>query len=323
MTTMREVAAIAAVSAKTVSRVFNGDRHVRPETRVRVESALKRLGYVPNGLATTFRAGRAPVIGIAVPDIVDPFFASIVRAVDRLAAEHGMSIVVTSLGTDAEREGVIVQSALRQSLSGLIIAPIGADHRYLAAWTRRTPVVFVDRAPGGLTADSFTEDDHAGAHLATTHLLGHGHRRIAFLGDTLDLPTTRNRLAGYRSAMAEAGLAEEDLVVLEVWDRESAAVAVSELLDRPEPPTALFSSNARCTMAAAPALRQVPLAVVSFGDFPMADVISPSLTVIDQDPERLGTLAAQRIMDRLSAPHRRFRRRTVLPVRLVERESCR
>ena len=323
MTTMREVAAIAAVSAKTVSRVFNGDRHVRPETRARVESALKRLGYVPNGLATTFRAGRAPVIGIAVPDILDPFFASIVRAVDRLAAEDGMSIVVTSLGTDAERERVIVQSALRQSLSGLIIAPIGTDHRYLAAWTRRTPVVFVDRVPGGLSADSFTEDDHAGAYLATTHLLGHGHRRIAFVGDTLDLPTTRNRLAGYRSAMAEAGLAEEDLVVLEVWDRESAAVAVSELLDRPEPPTALFSSNARCTMAAAPALRQVPLAVVSFGDFPMADVISPSLTVIDQDPERLGTLAAQRIMDRLSAPHRRFRRRTVLPVRLVERESCR
>jgi LacI family transcriptional regulator len=323
MTTMREVAAIAAVSAKTVSRVFNGDRHVRPETRARVESALNRLGYVPNGLATTFRAGRAPVIGIAVPDIGDPFFASIVRAVDRLAGENGMSIVVTSLGTDAEREGVIVQSALRQSLSGLIIAPIGTDHRYLAAWTRRTPVVFVDRPPGGLSADSFTEDDHAGAYAATMHLVEHGHRRIAFVGDSVDLPTTRNRLAGYRSAMAETGLAEEDLVVLEVWDRESAAVAVSELLDRPEPPTALFSSNARCTMAAAPALRNVRLAVVSFGDFPMADVISPALTVIDQNPERLGTLAAQRILDRLAAPHRRFRRRTVLPVKLVERESCR
>ena len=323
MTTMREVAAIAAVSAKTVSRVFNGDRHVRPETRARVESALKRVGYVPNGLATTFRAGRAPVIGIAVPDIVDPFFASIVHAVDRLAGDHGMSVVVTNLGADAEREPVIVQSVLRQALSGLIIAPIGTDHRYLAAWTRRTPVVFVDRMPVGLAADSFTEDDEAGAYTATTHLIEHGHRRIAFIGDTLDLPTTRNRLAGYRSALADAGLAEDDLVVLEVWDRESAAMAVSEMLDRPEPPTALFSSNARCTMAAAPALRNAPLAVVSFGDFPMADAFSPSLTVIDQDPERLGTLAVQRVLDRLNAPHRRFRRRTVLPVRLVERESCR
>ena len=216
-----------------------------------------------------------------------------------------------------------MESVLRQSLSGLIIAPIGTDHRYLSAWTRRTPVVFVDRMPVGLAADSFTEDDHAGAYSATTHLVQHGHRRIAFLGDTLDLPTTRNRLAGYRSAMADAGLPEDDLVVLEVWDRNSAAVAVSELLDRFEPPTALFSSNARCTMAAAPALREIPLAVVSFGDFPMADVLSPSVTVIDQDPERLGSLAAQRVLDRLSAPHRRFRRRTVLPVRLVERESCR
>jgi LacI family transcriptional regulator len=323
MTTMREVAAIAAVSAKTVSRVFNGDRHVRPETRARVESALKRLGYVPNGVATTFRTGRAPVIGIAVPDILDPFFAAIVSAVDRLASEDGMSVVVSNLGTDAEREHVIVESALRRSLSGLIIAPISTDHRYLAAWTRRTPVVFVDRLPVGLAADSFIEDDHAGAYAATTHLIDHGHRRIAFFGDSLDLPTTRNRLTGYRNALADAGLAEDDLIVLEVWDRESARLAVGELLERPEPPTALFSSNARCTMAAVPALGHAPLAVVSFGDFPMADVLRPSVTVIDQDPERLGTLAARRVLDRLETPHRRFRRRTVLPVKLVERDSCR
>ncbi len=323
MTTMREVAAIAAVSAKTVSRVFNGDRHVHPDTRERVEAALKQLGYVPNGLATIFRAGRAPVIGIAVPDIVDPFFAAIVRAVNRLAAEHGMSTVVTSLGADPAQEPRIVQSLLRQSLSGLVIAPIGVDQRYLAVWTRRTPVVFVDRLPVGLAADSFTEDDHAGAYTATAHLIEHGHRRIAFVGDTLDVPTTRNRLAGYQSALADAGLAEDDLIVLEIWDRESARLAVGELLERPEPPTALFSSNARCTMAAVAALGPAPLAVVSFGDFPMADVLRPALTVIDQDPERLGTLAAQRVLDRLETPHRRFRRRTVLPVKLVERDSCR
>jgi LacI family transcriptional regulator len=278
MTTMREVAAIAAVSAKTVSRVFNGDRHVHPDTRARVEAALKQLGYVPSGLATIFRAGRAPVIGIAVPDIVDPFFAAIVRAVDRLAAEHGMSTMVSSLGADSAQEARIVQSLLRQSLSGLVIAPIGADHRYLAVWTRRTPVVFVDRLPVGLTADSFTEDDQAGAYAATTHLIEHGHRRIAFVGDSLDLPTTRNRLTGYRGALVDAGLAEDDLIVLEVWDRESARLAVGELLERPEPPTALFSSNARCTMAAVAALGHAPVAVVSFGDFPMADVLRPSVS---------------------------------------------
>jgi len=98
MTTMREVAAAAGVSAKTVSRVFNDDPHVTPETRARVEVALRQLNYVPNAVATTFRTGRSPVVGIAVPDIVDPFFAAIAKSVGRLATQHGMSTVVTSLG---------------------------------------------------------------------------------------------------------------------------------------------------------------------------------------------------------------------------------
>jgi LacI family transcriptional regulator len=94
------------------------------------------------------------------------------------------------------------------------------------------------------------------------------------------------------------------------------------LRDLPEPPTAVFSSNARCTMALLPALRPHEFALVGFGDFPMADVVTPAVSVIDQDPYRLGRLAAERIFDRLDAPDRRYRRRTVVPVRLIERASC-
>lgn len=320
---MRDVAALAKVSAKTVSRVFNGDPHVAPATRQRVEVALRELNYVPNTLATTFRAGRSPVIGIAVPDLVDPFFGSIAKAVSQLASEHGMSIVVTNLGHDHAREQDIVETLLRQSLTGLIIAPISHDQSYLEAWTSRTPIVFVDRAPSRVPADSFVEDDHAGAYAATEHLIGHGHVRIAFLGDTTDIPTTTHRLAGYRAALAHHHLPfDPELVALGARDRIGAATALARLESLAVRPTALFSSNARCTMALVPALRQTELAVTAFGDFPMADMLTPAITVIDQDPLRVGHLAGQRIIDRARHPHRRFRRRNVLPITLIERESC-
>lgn len=324
MTTMREVAAVAGVSAKTVSRVFNGDPHVTPETRARVEEALRGLNYVPNTVATTFRTGRSPVVGIAVPDLVDPFFAGIAKAVGRLALRRGMSTVVTSIDEGMQEESDVVGQLLSQSLSGLIIAPVGTDHRYLEPWRDRLPIVFVDRLPTKLAADSFTEDDHGGAHLATRHLIEHGHRRIAFIGDTPDLSTSHNRLVGYRSALADSRIPVDPAYeAYGVVDRDSADRVVRTLSGLADPPTAIMSSNARSSMVLVPALRDHPVAVVGFGDFPMADMLTPAMTVIDQDPSALGTLAAQRVFDRLEHPERRYRRRTVLPVTLIERESCR
>ncbi|WP_028048471.1 LacI family DNA-binding transcriptional regulator [Cellulomonas sp. URHD0024] len=324
MTTMRDVARRAGVSAKTVSRVFNHDPHVSPGTKARVEAALRELNYVPSTLSTTFRTGRAPVIGVAVPDIADPFFGALAKAVEALAARHAMSVVMTSLGEDPSREPAIVQSLLRQSLSGLVIAPIAGDQSYLEAWAQHTQVVFVDRRPSGIVADSFTEDDHAGARVATEHLVGHGHVRIGFLGDSTAIPTSRGRLQGYRAALLDSAIAyDESLVVLGAMDRPSAAAAFAALQHLEAPPTAIFTSNARVTMSLVPVLHaHRGLALAGFGDFPMADVLEPSLTVIDQDPAALGTLAAQRILDRLAHPQRRFRRHTVLPVQLVERRSC-
>lgn len=323
MATMRDVAARAGVSAKTVSRVFNRDPHVTAQTRQRVETALRELNYVANSIPTTLRNGRAPVIGVAVPDIVDPFFAQVARAAELHAADHGMSVIIASLGT-AEREPEVVGAMLRQALTGLIIAPVGGHHRYLRPWADRIPVVFVDRPPVGLTADVFVTDDLRGAHLATTHLVEHGHARIAFLGDTLALSTTRDRLAGYRRAIADAGLEFDDrLIVLGATDRAGAAAAVAALDALDERPTALFCTNSRAAIGLIPALRTRSIAVTTFGDFPLADLLRPSLTVIDQHPQGLGELAAQRVSDRLRQPRGRWPRHIVLPVELVERESCR
>jgi LacI family transcriptional regulator len=323
MATMRDVARHAGVSAKTVSRVFNDDPHVLPETRAHVERVMRQLNYVPNVLATTFRSGKPSAIGVAVPDIVDPFFAAIARAVDGVARDRGVATLVTNLGNEPGRERDIIESLLSRRLAGLIVAPVGADHCWLKRWKDSTPVVFVDRAPINLSTDMFADNDEAGGYLATRHLIEHGHRRIAYVGDTMHLSTEVNRLAGYRRALTEAGIEpDEALLAPYVKDRASTEAAMSRLLGLADRPTAVFSSNARSSMLVVHALPANELAVVGFGDFPLADMLHPALTVVDQDPDRIGRLAAQRVFERVDHPKRRLRRTTILDVTLIERESC-
>jgi LacI family transcriptional regulator len=326
MTTMQDIARLAGVSAKTVSRVYNDDPHVDPDTRARVLVIMKSLDYVPNTLATTFRTGRPAAIGVAVPDISDPFFASIVHAVEAGANERDMAVVITSVGDDPDKEQPMVESLLRRQLGGVILAPTGRDHRYLQRWVARIPVVFVDRRPCRLVADSFLDDDRGGAMRATEHLLSLDHRRIAFIGDSDLLPTTHSRLVGYRDALKSAQVEyDETLVEMGADHRAQARGVVSTLAALPDPPTALFMSNARVSMACIPALRELGLSDVStigFGDFPMADALDPPLTVIDQNPAELGRLAVNRVLDRIQHPQGRYRRNTVVPVTLIERESC-
>jgi LacI family transcriptional regulator len=326
VTTMQDVATRAGVSAKTVSRVFNDDPHVTDDTRERVQSAMRELKYVPNMLARTFREGKSAVIGIAVPDVADPFFASVTKGIELAAREHDMAIVVTSLGDNPALEQSIIETTVRRQIDGLIIAPIAADQSYLSRWQDSFPIVFIDRMPTKLNADYFVEDDFGGAFEATQHLIAHGHRRIAIVGDSTDVPTTRLRLEGYRAALDGAGLGhDEQLVALGSRDADAAAQVCKTLLALPDAPTAIFSSNARFSIGVFPALQalnRTDIALISFGDFPMADVLTPSVSVIDQDPRHIGRVAAERILARIATPTKRFRRKNVIPVKLIERQSC-
>jgi LacI family transcriptional regulator len=325
MATMREVAERAGVSAKTVSRVLRNDRYVSEGVRDRVNAAVNELQYVPNMLAVSFRSGRDAAIGVAVPDIADPFFAQIIQAVEAEARARHTAVIVTSLGYEADHEQEAVEALLQRQVLGLISCPVSADQSYLAPWAQRTALVFVDRAPAGIVADCVIEDDLGGARLATDHLLGRGHRRIAFIGDPA--PTTMQRLRGYTQALADADIPfDEDLVYLGSGEPSSIEEALRRLTGLPGPPSAVFSSNARSTLSVVPALQRLEgegLALVSFGDFPMAASLRPSVTVIDQNPTAVGRFAAERLFRRIDEPTKRLRRRTVLPVALIERASSR
>jgi LacI family transcriptional regulator len=325
MTTMRDVARVAGVSAKTVSRVFNDDPHVTQETRERVRWAMQKLNYVPNLLAKSFRAGADTAVGLAIPDIADPFFAEMTSSIEIDLMGRGMAVVVTSLGHGPDRERYVLEALLRRQISGLIVACVSADQSYLAPWQERTPMVFLDRAPRGLAGVFVIEDDLGGAREAVAHLARHGHRRVAFFGVSLRVTTTDRRLKGYRSAVAEHGLDTDPKLIC--MPSESPDVAAAEMLKRlaaPNPPTAVFSCNVPCTMALVLALHQAGrggVAIVGFGDFPMAAALSPAVTVVDQDPAGLGRIAVERLLQRIEDPQAQVRRRTVLPVSLIPRGS--
>jgi len=324
MATMRDVAQRAGVSTKTVSRVVNDDRYVSADVRQRVERAIGELQYVPNMLAVTFRTGRDAAIGVAVPGVADPFFASIIGAVEREASRRGVAVIVTSVGWESSHEQRSIEAVLHRRVSGMIICPVGPDMSFLRSWQKRTPLVFVDRVPGRLTADSVVQDDVGGGGEATRHLISHGHERIAFMGD--EAVTGMLRLQGCREALAEAGLTQRsDLVHLGAIDTSAVTAALHRMLEQPDPPTAVFSSNARCTISlvtALQALRRKDIGVVGFGDFPTAAALKPAVTVVNQDGAEMGRFAADRLFTRLDHPTRRLQRRTVLPVALVTRTSC-
>lgn len=320
---MHEVALRAGVSAKTVSRVFNDDPHVSKSTRDRVELAMKELNYIPNMLARTFRQGRTSVVGIAVPDIADAFFASIIREVDQIAQANGYAIAVTSLGSEESREQAIVEALLHRQMDGLIIAPISTDQAYLAKWLERLPLIFIDREPQNIAADLFIEDDRGGAIEAVAHLIERGHQAIAFIGDSENVITTRRRLEGYRDALASADINfAENLLLLIPPERVSEQL--EGLLSLTRSPTAIFSSNSRTSIEIFTTLQRMnrtDIALLSFGDFPMASALNPSVTVLDQDPTQLGRAAAVRLFARIQSPLKRFKRRTVFGVTLIKRMS--
>ncbi|WP_033219476.1 LacI family DNA-binding transcriptional regulator [Kitasatospora phosalacinea] len=320
--TMKDVAAAAGVGLKTVSRVVNGESGVTPEMAARVRAAIEALGFRRNDSARLLRTGRTASVALLLEDISDPFSSALSRAVEQVAATEGCLLFTGSSGEQPHREQELALAFCARRVDGLIVVPAGDDHGYLLPEVESgTPVVFLDR-PGSIDADAVLSDNAGGAKAGTAHLIAHGHRRIGFIGDLPSIHTAAERARGYREAMAEAGLpVDERWIDCGPTDRARVAAAVHRLTTGPDAVTALFTANNRVTLAALhhlPAARRP--ALVGFDDLELADLLTPALTVVAQDPVALGALAARRLFDRLageSAPPARLE----LPTLLIPRGS--
>jgi LacI family transcriptional regulator len=325
--TMTDVAALAGVSLKTVSRVVNGETGVSPDLVERVRRAAEQLDYRHNLAASNLRRGRrTQTVGVLLEDLRNEFAAALLRAIEDRARVHSVAVLAASLDDGHEREQQLVHDVVTRRADGLVLMPSGPDQSYLSAELRAgLPVVAVDRPVHGVDIDTVVVDNADGARTATAHLVAHGHRRIACLTDRSHLWTADERRRGYVDALGQAGLAvDERLVVRDVTTAEDAATVVTGLLEDPDPPTAVFTARNDLTVGTVRALQRLGLqheiALVGFDDFPLADLVEPSVTVVSQDVGTLGAVAADLLFERMHGTVE-VPRTVVLPTRLIERES--
>ncbi|WP_154794924.1 LacI family DNA-binding transcriptional regulator [Occultella kanbiaonis] len=303
--TLADVARLAGVSAKTVSRVVGGDANVAPATRERVMEAARRLRFRPNTLARSLRhGGRTNTVAFVIGDLTNPFYIQVAAGVERELATRGMTMLLAATEDEADSEARVVETMLRQQVRALLITPIAPDQSYLEGERQLgTAVVCLDRPAHNLLADSVVLANRTGTAEAVRGLLAVGHRRIAFVTRPADLYTHAERHAGYREALLAAGITDPS-----PWERlsdldgPSPEEAVRDLMSMAEPPTAIITGNNRASAGALRALgrRLEEVAFIGFDDFDLADAFG--ISVVAYDPTELGRRAARLALDRLADP---------------------
>lgn len=322
---MEDVARAAGVSVATVSKVVNGRYGVAESTQTKVQAVVEELGYEASLGARSLRSHRTNVIGILVAEF-EPFSTELLKGASSAVGPTGYELLAYS-GGGAPGADVGWERRYLSRLSGTLIDGAIIVTPTVVEANPGIPVVAVDPHTGPTGLPTVDSDSFGGAVLATEHLLGLGHRRIAFLGGRPDLESSRLREAGYRSAMSAAGVAvDESLVGVGGYRRESADEPARALLDRPDPPTALFATNDLSAIQVLAVARElglsVPadLSVIGFDNVPESVLASPALTTINQPLQQMGAEALRLLVDLIDGRERPAHVR--LPTELVVRASC-
>jgi LacI family transcriptional regulator len=325
--TIRDVAVHAGVSVATVSKVINQRYGVSAATTERVQAVIDELGYEASLVAQSLRNHRTNVIGILVADL-EPFSTELLKGAADAIRDTGFELVVYSTcGRASEHVGW--ERRYLSRLSGtlvdgaVLVTPTVVDLHYPA------PVVAVDPHTGPVGLPTIDSDNLRGAHLATEHLLGLGHRDIAFLSGRPDLQSAQLREAGYQQALADAGLAvDPELVQVGAYDAETSKDAARRLLTGRRPLTAIFAANDVSAIATIEAATELGLSVprdvsvVGFDNIPESALCDPPLTTVEQPIREMGRRALTLLLAILRGEPAEPAHIT-LPTRLVERHSTR
>jgi LacI family transcriptional regulator len=328
---MQDVATLAGVSLKTVSRVVNGEPCVAPATIAKVQDAAARLRFQRNDLARSLCPGyRTHTLGFVIEDLENPFFPTLMQSVDKVAQAHGYLVIGASTQADTARERELVMTLLGRRVDGLLMVPFGTDQHYIAeAAGSDTATVFVSRPAHNMQADAVLVDNAGGTRQAVAHLVAQGHRRIAFVGDdpSADYSAGR-RLSTFRKAMiAAVGELDEQLIVTgrnliagaEVGHGQAAVEALLALPARVRP-TAIVTNDNRATVGALHALRDSPhrIALVGFDELELGELLG--VTVVRTNPVEMGRLAAELVLERINGRSDEPQQ-VVVPTELVARGS--
>ncbi|MEU5752913.1 LacI family DNA-binding transcriptional regulator [Streptomyces sp. NPDC047853] len=329
---LKDVAALAGVSTRTVSNVVSGSASVAEETRARVQAALDELGYRPNVAARNLRAGRTGLIGLAIPELYSPYFGELASLIVHAARDRSWTVVIDQTFGDPEAERRLLEGDGGRLVDGLIISPWALGPEELTDRSRDVPVVLLgERQPRGL-ADRVAVDNVLAAEEATAHLLASGRRRVAAIGPQPHLrnETARQRLEGYRRALRGAGLEPDPALEQPVTTlhRGDGAAAMAALLDAGARPDAVFAFTDELALGALHVAHErglgVPgeLAVVGFDGIEDGRYANPPLTTVVPDKRQIAERALQCLADRIYSPASRVAPLDiVVPYRLDVRAS--
>src|SRR5690606_1091818 len=325
-------AARAGVSTATVSHVVNGSRAVSVETKKKVKAAINALKYRPDGIARSLRVSQTGTIGVLIADVTNPFFAEFVRGVEDTAHRRGerYNLLLCNTEENTAREQSALDLVLERRIDGIVMAPAGGNEEMLADIAESgLPLVFGDRKLKGVAADTVVADNHAAAGDLTRHLVSLGHKRIGLLEADLASSAIHERSAGFREALAGAGLKPDPRHVVKSPSNIAAAeIAGKALLDVSPRPDAIFCTNNFMTLGMMQAVIDRGLrcpediAVAGFDDFPWAAAFRPRLTAVAQPAYEIGREAATLLFDRISGRRTGAPIQMVLNAKLIVRDSC-
>ncbi len=326
---MREVASLADVAISSVSRVLSGHPDVSPTMRQRVLAAVEQLGYEPDFLAQSLRRGATLSVGYVARDISTPLMASIAASAEWVLRGSGYSLVVMSSDDDPSLDAAHMRFFRSRRVDGMIVSLASERKRgpleVLAEV--RVPVVVLDRdVPARLRMSAVLSDHAVGMRAAIEYLLDLGHRRIALISGPLDVRPSRERLAGMREGFRARGLPDDIVVRTGRFNAEHGETAAAELLDGPEPPTAVVAGSSQllvgCLRAfAARGIRPgQPVSLVSCDDVPLSELFQPPIAVVDRNAAEVGRIAAELLLRRMQGGAQP--ETVLLPTHFVPRSSC-
>jgi LacI family transcriptional regulator len=311
----------------SVSRVVNGTRKVSRETEAKVRAAIQRIGYQPNEAARVLKGHRARILGLIVPDLADPFFATCANAIQESARKAGYMTLMVASGRQASVERQQANVMMQRQIAGLILIPTGMENAdFLEASATELPIVTLDKPLENARADAVLVDNREASRKLVEHLLDHGHRRILCILDEDGMYTKQERLAGYNQAMRRGKLPTRLCIVGPTSGtvaEQLPAILASELK-----PTAIFAASGLLTLETLRQLRRLrvripeEMALAAFDDFDAATMITPQITVVRQPVAAMGHKAVSILLERVGRANAGAAKRVVLATELIIRESC-
>lgn len=326
--TIKDVAERAGVAISTVSRVLNDQDRVSSETREKVQSAAAELGFVKNSLAASMKTGSTKLIVVAVPDLINEYYTNVIRGVEQVAVQYGYYTIVFTTQESPDKEKELFEGKFGRIIDGAIIVPAHPDVEFLRSINK--PVVVVDRYVTGCQQDAVMIENFKGSYLLMQEFLNKGHQRIAIINGPENFNVGKERGDGYRIAMEEAGLpAIPSYMKNTSWYIEGGYQSTMELLDLPEPPTAILATNNLLCIGSAEAIAHRGLTIgkdislAGFDDSAFAEYVSPGITVARRATEEMGIIGAEKLFDKLLRrdPPKYQERKVILDVTVVRRGS--